>query len=77
MTDFPLMSKMSIVCKRDWLVSLCFNVLVKYERAVGVNFERFLKETLLLLWLGVYFKILVAWSLFFEIEFVRGSVAGL
>ena len=50
---------------------------VEYERAVGMDLKGSLNKTLFVLWLGVYFKIFVAWSLFFEIEFVRGSVAGL
>lgn len=76
-TDFAVVSKMSIVCEYNRFVGLGFNVFVEYERTIGVDFEGPLYEALLVLGLGVYFKIFVARRLFFEIEFVGGSVAGL
>ena len=49
---------------------------VEHKRAISVNFEGLLEKALLVLQLGVDFKILLALGLFFEIEFVSGSVTG-
>ncbi len=48
MADFTLISKMSRVCKDDWLVGFSFYMFVEHKRAVGVDFKWPLDQTLFL-----------------------------
>ena len=78
LANFSLMTKVSMVDKYCWLVSLSFYVLIEDKRTIGMDFESFKLDTLLRL-LGlefrINFQIFMFLGLFFNLYSVRSSVA--
>lgn len=71
------MTQMYLIGQKSGFISLSFNLLVKYKWSVGMDLKSLLCWTLFMLYFGVDFKIFMSLGLFFDLELIRGPIAGL
>ena len=75
LTDFSLVTKMSMISKNRRFIGLSFNVFIKSKRTIRMDLKSFMLNALLGLHFRINLQVFMFLRLFFYLYFVRSSVA--